>query len=608
MDSLCAWIAVNACAAVLLALAAALAGRYLKRPGLVHLLWILVLLELLSPPLLEVAVLPRAILPWAEETLEQRAVPPLESLPIEAPGAATAIVAASPAPTSVSFARTLGLTLAVIWAAGAASVLLLAAVRMRRFARCLAHTTEPPPEMPAAAARLAGRLGLKRCPRIRLVPSDVSPMLRPSLGGLELLFPAPLLARLRPGERDTLLAHELAHVRRRDHWVRWLELLAASLFWWHPVVWWARARLRRVEEQCCDALVLKTLPHQAREYAEALVKTVEFLASARRGLPSLASGVGGARILEERLTMIINCRMAKNLTGPQRVAVALAAGALLLVFPTWAERDPDRSAKERDKEEQQLAAREAEIRESMLALEERAQQLEKELQEVRTTQRQLEMGLRQQHQKMQIERLEEEAIARQAAGEMEPAEQLRREQAWLREQMEIENQRMQLEREVERAVRAEKEDMRRAMLEAERNAAREDAVRAQEFHRQARDSEIRLKLLEREARERQRALERRMTARDLDRIRAQIEMLEHAGRHDEARDLAVELELRRRELDEERSAHWQEDHLRALQREIERLTIELERAEAAGRHDQADELAQQINDLLEDIDREDDSR
>ena len=46
---------------------------------------------------------------------------------------------------------------------------------------------------------------------------------------------------------DTLLAHELAHYARGDHWVRWLELIVAVLFWWHPAAWVARVKLREAE-------------------------------------------------------------------------------------------------------------------------------------------------------------------------------------------------------------------------------------------------------------------------------------------------------------------------------------------------------------------------
>ena len=54
-------------------------------------------------------------------------------------------------------------------------------------------------------------------------------------------------------EQDAVLAHELAHLKRRDHWVRRLEAIVLGLYWWYPGAWWARRQLERAEEECCDA-------------------------------------------------------------------------------------------------------------------------------------------------------------------------------------------------------------------------------------------------------------------------------------------------------------------------------------------------------------------
>ncbi len=75
-----------------------------------------------------------------------------------------------------------------------------------------------------------------------------------------------------------ILAHELAHVRRRDYMVRWLEWLACVCFWWNPMVWWARHHLRVNEELCCDALVVSSLKPRPHTYADSLLTAVECLA------------------------------------------------------------------------------------------------------------------------------------------------------------------------------------------------------------------------------------------------------------------------------------------------------------------------------------------
>jgi beta-lactamase regulating signal transducer with metallopeptidase domain len=78
-----------------------------------------------------------------------------------------------------------------------------------------------------------------------------------------------------------------------------------TLFWWNPVAWWARRQLHRAEEECCDAWVLSALPERSREYAGAILETLDFLSGAQPVMPAFASGLGAADILERRLKMIL---------------------------------------------------------------------------------------------------------------------------------------------------------------------------------------------------------------------------------------------------------------------------------------------------------------
>ena len=98
-------------------------------------------------------------------------------------------------------------------------------------------------------------------------------------GRAGLFFPESLLKHIEEPGRSALLVHELAHLRRRDHWVRWLELIVAGLYWWYPLVWLACRRLQAAEEECCDAWVVSELPGYGDAYAGALLETVDFLSA-----------------------------------------------------------------------------------------------------------------------------------------------------------------------------------------------------------------------------------------------------------------------------------------------------------------------------------------
>ena len=161
------------------------------------------------------------------------------------------------------------MTAVVVWLAGVAawwSAVGLQVYRFRRLIRAARRATEA---LGTRTSRLAARLGLGQGPSVWLVPAPVPPMIWAVFGLPRLLLPEDLWNRLDERQQDTVLTHELAHLRRRDHWVRRLEAVVLGLYWWNPVAWWARRQVEQAEEQCCDSWVLWTLPGAAEAYSEA---------------------------------------------------------------------------------------------------------------------------------------------------------------------------------------------------------------------------------------------------------------------------------------------------------------------------------------------------
>jgi beta-lactamase regulating signal transducer with metallopeptidase domain len=358
VDALLRLLLTNAAAAGLLAVLAFAVSRVVRRPALAHGLWLVALLKLVTPPVVPLPLLPA----WRSLPALAAPAPPmvvpmgtrLQPAPA-ATGEAAAVSRAhsirqtkgvappTPADGRMAEAPTLAALLrpasALTLAGGALCVLLLGAVRFARFRRLLAHAEPAPAEILERADAIACALGLRRVPPLRVVAAAIPPMLWPEPAGPVLLLPRELLSELTPDERDALLAHELAHVHRRDHWVRLLELLATALFWWYPVAWWARAALRRAEERCCDEWVLRVLPRSAEAYANGLLKSLTFVSAASAPIPVLASGASPLYELETRLKEILMSRPAPRLAAPLRVALLAAAGLGLAVFPIDARND-----------------------------------------------------------------------------------------------------------------------------------------------------------------------------------------------------------------------------------------------------------------------------
>lgn len=344
MDALVQAALLNALLAAPLALLAAGVAR-LGRPAVAHALWLLVLLKLLTPPLMSLPVAwPTAAEPPADVTPP----PTLPELPValdpvpEEDGAAHEVAAEAPAPEPEPQLPLLSAwsVAGVVWLTGSAVWFLLAAGRLCSFRRWLGHTTLAPPELQDRTRRLAAVLGLSRGPSVWTTLAPLSPMVWGFAGRPRLLLPARLWDRLDEAQRDALLVHELAHLRRGDHLVRWLELVALGLYWWHPVAWWARRGLREAEEQCCDLWVVWALPDAAPAYASALVEAAAFLSEGRAALPIGASGVGHVRCLKRRLAMILRARSPRSLSWAGLFVMVVLGVVLLPLGASWADKPP----------------------------------------------------------------------------------------------------------------------------------------------------------------------------------------------------------------------------------------------------------------------------
>lgn len=184
---------------------------------------------------------------------------------------------------------------------------------------------------------LSEKLGLRHAPRAFIVKSRISPMV---CGGLnpKIILPEALWRTLDLDARRAVLTHELAHLRRRDQWVRLMELAIGVLYWWHPVLWAVRRRIREEADLCCDAWVTTLFPGLRRSYAEALLRTRCYLSIPGATAPVAGLGMASARSrrFSRRLTMVMTGQTRPK-TSPWGLALALAVGtAALVVVPSIA--------------------------------------------------------------------------------------------------------------------------------------------------------------------------------------------------------------------------------------------------------------------------------
>ncbi|HUW59560.1 MAG TPA: M56 family metallopeptidase [Candidatus Bathyarchaeia archaeon] len=306
------------------------------RPAVCHLLWLAVLIKLMMPPVVT--------WPWAVSDaggLERFSVVEFAAAPNEEPAAPNgnssgrAASSASPAPPQ-PFAIDMLSTGVFLWLFGAVCAAALQAFRLRKLRRISRHSTPAPDWLDSLAAEMAQRLDV-RPPRVLLVEGLCSAVAvnawRPKV-----LVSHELIGAIPREGFAGILAHELAHLKRRDLWAGLLEFAAQCAWWWNPLLYVVRRRLHLYREMAADAWVLWALPDGRRHYAETLVRVVDI--ASRQPAPMAAFGMasGPAATFERRLAMVLEAASPCRLP---RLTLAATLLLLVLVAPGWSSARPE---------------------------------------------------------------------------------------------------------------------------------------------------------------------------------------------------------------------------------------------------------------------------
>lgn len=214
-----------------------------------------------------------------------------------------------------------------VWLGGMGVVLAWHLAGLWLFARRLSHAQPAPRWAQREVREVARQVGLRREPEALMVSARISPLVLVG-PAVRLVLPAGLWGELDATGRRAILCHELAHMRRGDHWVRWAEILVSSACWWHPLVWWVRRRIGDEADLSCDAWVTWLMPQDRRAYAEALLRTRQYVSPDGGLCRSVGLGVtsAGAKRLARRLSMVMT---KSNRPRPSAAGLGLACGVML---------------------------------------------------------------------------------------------------------------------------------------------------------------------------------------------------------------------------------------------------------------------------------------
>jgi bla regulator protein blaR1 len=140
-----------------------------------------------------------------------------------------------------------------------------------------------------------------------------------------ILVPVSMVSGLSVKQLEVILLHELAHIKRYDPLVSFLQTIVETLFFYHPLVWWLSKRIRCEREYCCDDVVVKT-QGDALLYADALA-TLETLRLANARLVLAANGGN----LMKRIKRLV---LPQPTRKPLRLLILLLVSSLMLAACT----------------------------------------------------------------------------------------------------------------------------------------------------------------------------------------------------------------------------------------------------------------------------------
>ena len=180
----------------------------------------------------------------------------------------------------------------------------------------------------AVMERLTERLGVRQ--PVVLVESMTAEVpfvvgwLRPMI-----VVPSSAFAGIPPAHLESIIAHELAHVRRHDYIVNLLQIALETLFFYHPGVWWLSAQIRAEREHCCDDLAANAC-YGPLSYARALVQLEEL-----RALPPIYAPAATDGSLLDRVARLTASSSDRGRRGTAGATVVVVLLAVALPLAAW---------------------------------------------------------------------------------------------------------------------------------------------------------------------------------------------------------------------------------------------------------------------------------
>jgi beta-lactamase regulating signal transducer with metallopeptidase domain len=301
--------------------------RRYARAAVRYALWLVLLVKLLLPPSL---ALPTSAAWWLFPSAVSRKLPTTRFVVRYGPDIASRL-SSQPAPVFTPPRPPLSAAawIVPVWGALSFGLLVWMTARWRQVARDVKRAAPALAWLDELFNAAKNSIGLRRTVRLRVTDQAMSPVVcglfRPVI-----LLPQSLVEKLPPAQLRAVLLHELTHLRRGDVWANCAQALLQTVYWWHPLVWLANARIRRVREEAVDDAVMLTLRDEAETYAPTLLEVAKL--AFNRPLASL----GLVGILESRSVLRQRIERLVDFRAPRKAGLTLLSFCGICIFSATA--------------------------------------------------------------------------------------------------------------------------------------------------------------------------------------------------------------------------------------------------------------------------------
>ena len=258
----------------------------------------------------------------------------------------------------VSLAGKIGLAWFII-AICLAGTVGLRTIRARRF--ILSCPVSARADLVALIERLRARLRIKRQVTVRLLAWSretggpiVTGVLRPTV-----LLPVRMVGEWDLKDLEPVLLHELAHIRRFDLLVNWVQTAIQVIYFFHPLVWYANWRLRQEREMICDDMAVVHMGAGRKRYSKSVLRVIQ---DTKRVPSFAAAGLGLAEShssLARRIARIMSrrYRVHRRMRVTSFALLAILACVSVVLASDEGERTSSDPAGAAEHAEQDLAVR-----------------------------------------------------------------------------------------------------------------------------------------------------------------------------------------------------------------------------------------------------------